>query len=192
VVCYCPDSDETILRHLAQTQQNVQSTKPQSTPRSSPPPTIESFTKMAKVLQEVFLCVYPISKLYTDDMGRFPVRAPSGNQYVMIAYHTDGNLILQQAFLTKADKHCIPAFNTIIAWLAAHWLLADLNIRDNEASADFKRVITALWKTNSNLCCQTCKAERMIRHFKTTSPFLLVLMPHFHHTSGISSCPRPN
>jgi hypothetical protein len=41
-----------------------------------------------------------------------------------------------------ADKHCIPAFNTIMAWLAACRLLVNLNIRDNEASADFKQVIT--------------------------------------------------
>jgi hypothetical protein len=68
------------------------------------------------------------------------------NRYVMIAYHTDGNLILQQAFQTKADKHCIPAFNTIMAWLAACGLLVDFNIRDNEASA-VKQVITEPWKT---------------------------------------------
>jgi hypothetical protein len=98
VAHYCPNSDETILGHLAQMRQNVQSTKPQLMPRSSPPPTIESPTPLAKALQEVFLPVYPISKLYTDDTGRFPVRACLGNQYVMIAYHTDGNLIVQQAF----------------------------------------------------------------------------------------------
>jgi hypothetical protein len=56
----------------------------------------------------------------------------------MIAYHTDGSLILQQAFQTKADKCRIPAFNTLMARLATCGLLVDLNIRDNEASADFK------------------------------------------------------
>jgi hypothetical protein len=69
----------------------------------------------------------------------------------MIAYHTGGNLILQQAFQTKADKHRIPAFNTIMARLATHGFLVDLNIRDNEASADFKQVITELWKTKFQL-----------------------------------------
>ncbi len=131
VACYCPDSDETILRHLAQTQQNVQSTKPQSTPRTSPPPAIKAPALLANALQEVFPHVYPISKLCTDDTGGFPVQACLGNQYVMIAYPMDGNLILQQAFQTKADKDCIPAFNTIMARLAACRLLVDLNIRDN-------------------------------------------------------------
>ncbi len=36
MACYCPNSDETILRYLAQTQQNVRSIKPQSTPRIRP------------------------------------------------------------------------------------------------------------------------------------------------------------
>jgi hypothetical protein len=49
----------------------------------------------------------------------------------MIAYHMDRSLILQQAFQTKANKHCIPAFNTIMARLAAHRLSVDLNIGDN-------------------------------------------------------------
>jgi hypothetical protein len=106
---------------------------------------------LVKALQEVFLRVYPISKLYTHDTGRFPIWVHSGNQYVMIAYHTEENLILQQLFQTKADKHSICAFNTIMARLAACELLVDLNIRDNEASADFKQVITESWKTKFQL-----------------------------------------
>jgi hypothetical protein len=74
-------------------------------------------------------------------MGRFPIQARSGNQYVMIAYHMDGNLILQQASQTKANKHRIPAFNIIMERLAARGLSVDLK-SDNEASADFKQVIT--------------------------------------------------
>ena len=61
----------------------------------------------------------PLSKLYTNDTGRFPVRAHSGNQYVMIAFHSDGNLILQQAFKTKHNPHCIVAYNSIMTRLAA-------------------------------------------------------------------------
>ncbi len=72
VAHHCPNSDETILGHLAQMQQNVQSTKPQLTPRSSPPLTIESPTPLDEASQEVFLRVYSIIKLYTDDTGRFP------------------------------------------------------------------------------------------------------------------------
>jgi hypothetical protein len=77
----------------------------------------------------------------------------------------------------KAGKHRIPAFNTIMARLAACGLLVDLNIRDNEASADFKRVITKSWKTKFQLVPldmhQRNKAKRMIRHFKNHFLFIL-------------------
>ncbi len=166
VACYCPNSDETILRHLVQTCQNVQSTKPQLKSQPNPPLIIVIPVPLLEASQEVFLHVYPISKLYTDDTVRFPVQARSGNPYVMIAYHMDGNLILQQAFQMKANKHQIPAFNTIMERLAARGLSVDLNIRDNEASADFKRVITESWKTKFQLVPpdmhQRHKAKQMI------------------------------
>jgi hypothetical protein len=151
MACYCPDSDEMIFGHLAQTRQNVQSIKPQSKYGPNPSVIIKTSTPLPETSQEVFLHVDPISKLYTDDTGRFPVWARSGNQYVMIAYHMDGNLILEPTFQKKANKHSIPAFNTIMERLAACGLSVDLNIRDNEASADFKWVISESWKTKLQL-----------------------------------------
>jgi hypothetical protein len=77
----------------------------------------------------------------------------------------------------KADKHCIPAFNSIMTRLAARRLLVDLNIRENEASADFKQVITETWKTKFQLVLPDMhrrnKAKQMIRHFK--NHFLSIL-----------------
>jgi hypothetical protein len=154
-------------------RQNVQSTKPQSNSHPNPPLIIKTPTSLPKSSQEVFLH----SKLYTDDMGCFPIRVRLGNQYVMIAYHIDGNLILQKAFQTKANKHRISAFNTIMERLAAHGLSVDLNIRDNAATVDFKWVITESWKTKFQLVLPAMhrrnKAKRMIRHFK--NHFLSIL-----------------
>jgi hypothetical protein len=115
VARYCPDLDETILGHLAQTRQNVRSSKPPTVtrPLSAPQPPPDNNEK------EIFIKTYPLNKLFSDDTGWFPVRARSGNQYIMIAYHTAGNLILQQAFTIKAEKHRIPAFNNIMTRLTA-------------------------------------------------------------------------
>ncbi len=64
-----------------------------------------------------------------------------------------------------------------MARLAACGLSVDLNIRDNEASADFKQGIMESWKTKFQLVPpdmhQRNKAERMIRHFK--NHFLSIL-----------------
>ena len=60
----------------------------------------------------------------------------------MIAYHKEGNLILQQAFKSKKDVHWIAAYNAIMTRLAAKGLNVDLQIMDNKASAAYKQVIT--------------------------------------------------
>ncbi len=120
---------------------------------------------------------YPISKLYTDDTRRFPIRAQSGNQYVMIAYHKEGNLILQQPFKSKKDVHRITAYNVIMTQLAAKGLNVDLQIMDNEASAAYKQVITEKWKASFQLVPPDVhrrnRAERAIRTFK--DHFLAIL-----------------
>ena len=46
-----------------------------------------------------------LETLYTNNMGRFPIRAQSGNQYFMLAYHAGANAILVQPFKTKANHH---------------------------------------------------------------------------------------
>ena len=169
---YCPDSDETIMGHLAQQRQNIRSTKPK-TPFASPPPSAAPQAPS----NELFIRVLPISKLYTDDTGRFPVKARSGNQYVMIAHHADGNLILQQAFKTRSDKHRIEAYNAIMTRLAARGLVVDLQILDNEASAAYKHAITVTWKCKFQLVPPDMhrrnRAERAIRTFK--DHFLAIL-----------------
>ncbi len=88
VARYCQDSDETILGHLAQTRQNVRSFKPLpvTRPPFTPPPPPDDNKK------EIFIKIYPLNRLFSDDTGRFPVCARSGNQYIMITYHTAGNL----------------------------------------------------------------------------------------------------
>ena len=78
----------------------------------------------------------PISKLYTDDTGRFPIYARSGNQYIMIAYHCDANLILAEPFSSRNDTHRLLAYEKIRKWLTDNKLIVDLKILYNEASAE--------------------------------------------------------
>jgi hypothetical protein len=126
---------------------------------------------------QVVVVTQPLSKLFTDDTGRFPVRARSGNQYVMIAFHAVGNLILQQAFKTKSDRHRIAAYNSIMTRLAARGLSVDLQILDNEASAAYKDAITFKWNATFQLVLPDMhwrnRAERAIRTFK--DHFLAIL-----------------
>jgi hypothetical protein len=142
---YCPNVNKTLLQHLAQHQQcqNVRSTKPKwPTPLSLPALPTAAPICMDVPSNQVFIKVYPLSRLYTDDTGCFPIRACLGNQYIMIAFHANGNLILQQAFKSKSDRHQIAAYNAIMTCLAARGLLVDLQILKNKARAAYKEAIT--------------------------------------------------
>ena len=64
---YCPSSDETIKGHLSQVRQGLRSTKPKGPPPPTPPNLPSPPSKEMHIWSE------PISKLFTDDMGCFPV-----------------------------------------------------------------------------------------------------------------------
>ena len=95
----------------------------------------------------------------------------------MIAFHADGNLILQQAFKTKSDRHRIAAYNSIMTRLAARGLSVDLQILDNEASSAYKEAITFKWNATFQLVPPDMHrrdwAERAICTFKVH--FLAIL-----------------
>ena len=96
-------------------------------------------------IKELHIWDKPISKLYTDYYGRFPIRSRSGNEYIMISYHCDSNTILQAPFSNIKDKHRIRAYNSIIRRLSDKRHQVDVQILDNEVSADFKRTIVEDW-----------------------------------------------
>jgi hypothetical protein len=48
----------------------------------------------AEQADSLHLLEVPLNKLFTNDTGHFPVRARSGHQYIMVAYHFNANTIL--------------------------------------------------------------------------------------------------
>ena len=79
---YYTKATATIMGPLFQKIQRVRSNRPKL------PTTISTDQQPPQVCSnEVYILVTPISKLYTDDTGRFPIHSCNGNQYLMIAYH---------------------------------------------------------------------------------------------------------
>jgi hypothetical protein len=87
------------------------------------------------------------------------------------------NLILQQAFKSKSDRHRIAAYNAIMTCLAARGLLVDLQILNNKPSTAYKEAITFKWNTKFKLVPPDMhrrnQAERAIHTFK--DHFLAIL-----------------
>jgi len=168
---HCPNSDETIKGHLTQVRQGIRSTKPK------PPPQPPQPAPPATPSKELHIWTEPISKLFTDDMGRFPVRSRSGNQYIMLAYHCDSNAILVEPFQSRADRHRIPAYTRLMSRLQARGHTVDHQVLDNECSAEYIRTITEDWKATYQLVPPNVHrrnlAERAIQTFK--AHFLSIL-----------------
>ena len=72
---YFPSATSTIMGQLLQKIQGVRSTKTKLTATSPPDPKLPQVQS-----NELHIHVTPISKLYTDNTGRFPIHEHSGNQ----------------------------------------------------------------------------------------------------------------
>ena len=153
------------MLNLVQKRQGVRSTRPKLPTTSSPDQQLSRVRS-----NELYIQVTPISKLYNDDTGRFPVHACSGNQYIMIAHQCDANLILAGPFTSRKDKNRLLAYDNIMRRLLNNKLTVDLQILDNEASAEYKRAITEKWNANYQLVPpnthRSNAAERTICTFK--------------------------
>ena len=85
---YHPTTTETLKGHMTQARQGVRSTNLKTTPykptRSVSP---LSSNIPATTSNELYVVVDPVSKLYTYEMGRSPIRSRSGHRYIMLALH---------------------------------------------------------------------------------------------------------
>ena len=90
---------------MVQTRQGVRSTKPKQPHKrgAGELSDIDEPTPGDSV-NEFYVRVLHKNVLYTSDTGRFPIRARSGNQYVMVAYHSS-NVILVDPFSSRKDNN---------------------------------------------------------------------------------------
>ena len=137
------------MGHLVPKRQGFRSTKP----KPPKPPAKSSSEEPIPWIRsnELFLQVTPMSKLYNDDTVLFPIHTRSGNQYIMITYHCDDNLILEVTFKSRKYTHRILEYDKLMQRLRDHELIVDLQILYNEASTDYKRVIKKKWNANYKL-----------------------------------------
>ena len=89
---------------------------------------------------DITLCEIPISRIFTDDTGRFHPRAASGNQYLMVALHSS-NATLVQPFATEKDAHRIAAYQAVYTRLRTAAQPPTLHLMDNECSGVFRQAI---------------------------------------------------
>ena len=145
---YCPSSEETVKCHLTQAKQGIRSTKTGPPSLLTPP---NNGKKHPKSIKELHLWVKPISMLYIDNTGRFPVRSHIVNLYLMVAYHCNTNAILIEPFQIQEDRHRIPAYTGIMTRLKTRSHVIDNQVLDNEASKEYRRHVTNIWAATYQL-----------------------------------------
>ena len=83
---YCPTSTKTTRGHMNQTWQGLHATtRPCTTLNMDPAPPIPLTDLSVSPANELHVSAEPISKLYIDNSGRFPVRSRRRNQCIMIS-----------------------------------------------------------------------------------------------------------
>jgi hypothetical protein len=126
---------------------------------------------------ELYITDFPLAKLYTNNTGRLPIWARSGNQYITIIFHSHCNVILCAPYVNRSDKHLLAAYNSIMHRLANRGHNVDLQILDNEVSAKFKATIVDKWRVRYQLApldVHHCNAAKQaIQTFK--SHFLAII-----------------
>ena len=78
-----------------------------------------------------------ISTAYTDLTGRFPMRSSQGNQYVMVAYHYDANLIYGKAIKDRKAATLTDAWEHLHAIFSRAGAALNTYVMDNEISQEF-------------------------------------------------------
>ena len=133
---YCPVSVQSLQGHLTQYRQGARSTKPKPDP--------VPITLMTKSM-ELYITTEPISNLYTDDMGRFPVRSRSGNNFIMLSYYVDTNVFLVEPLKSHHKRHRLAAADRIMTRPTKRVHGVNLQILDKKCSAAYKLHIEEKW-----------------------------------------------
>ena len=90
---------------------------------------------------------HEVNTAYTDLTGRFPCRSSSGNEYVMIAYHYDGNCIVGKALKDRKKDTIRKTWQALHDTFKTAGVAPNTYVMDNEISLEF---ITTLEQNSVN------------------------------------------
>jgi hypothetical protein len=163
----------TAMVNMNQRRQNIRSIS-KAPIEKQPTPDTDLGTKK----HLVYAVIADQGQLYTDLMGKFPVRSSKGNSYVMVCYFYDCNYVQVITMQSRSASEWVKAYDIIHQELTVKGFKPKLQTLDNEASAALKNFFTAndvYFQLVPPRCHRRNAAERAIRNFKE------------HFVAGISS-----
>jgi hypothetical protein len=145
-------------------RQNIRSTS--KTPIEDVPTTDKN---LGTNIHFVYAVLVDQGQLYTDLMGKFPVRSSKGNSYVMFCYAYDCNHVNVVPMKLRSASEWVKAYDLIHQELTSKGFKPELQTLDNEASAALKHFFTTNdmeYQLVPPHCHRRNAAERAIQTFK--------------------------
>jgi hypothetical protein len=128
----------TSMVHMKKRQQNIRSTAKAPIADAAPPS-----TDLGTKTHLVYAVLVDQGQLYTDLMGKVPVRYSKGNSDVMVCYVYNCNYIKVIPMKSRSDSEWVKAYNSIHQELTVKGFKPKLKTLGNKASAALKNFFTA-------------------------------------------------
>ena len=114
---------------------------------TSPPPNIKTNDAAYIIINHD-----DTSVAYTNLTGRFPCKSSRGNEYILVAYHFDGNCIIGEPLKNRKAETITKAWQKIHDIFTLAGTAPNTYVMDNKISTEFT---TALTKKQHNLPIST-------------------------------------
>ena len=169
------DTEETAAGHLHRRRQGIQSTKKhKNNSIKDLEPELEGTATIKPDRKErVGVHLVDIAELNgiiaTDQTGRLPVTSQQGNQYIMVLYNYDSNVILAEAIKGRTDKKLIDGYEILYARIRKGGVEPVMQRLDNEASKALVHAIESKklkYQLASPYSHRMNPAERAVQSFK--------------------------
>ena len=150
LLLHLPKSEATILGHLHQQRQNIQSTKRKhnsTTNTDADSDAAHEFdlgnnddvvTTTTRAHVAMYTTFEPTGQIYSDQTGRFPTVSSRGYKYIMIVYDYDSNAILAEPLSSKAGAEQQRAYRKIHQYLTSCGFRPHLQRLDNKAPPEMQ------------------------------------------------------
>jgi hypothetical protein len=181
---------DTTMGHMNQRRQNIRSTS-KTTITSDIEDITTTTTNLGTKTHLVYAVLVDQGQLYTDLMGKFPVRSRKGNWYVMVCYVFDCNYFKVVPMKYRSASEWVKSYDHIHQELTAKGFKPKLQTLDNEASITFSLPMT--WDINfpPPIAIAATPLKELLELLKKTlwQGYPLLIQP-FHYICGTEFYPK--
>jgi hypothetical protein len=125
------------MGHMNQQQQNIRSNSKAPIDKQQTPDTY-----LGTNTHLVYTIIVDQGHLYTDLMGKFPVRSSRENYYMMVCYIYDYKYVTVISMKSRSTSEWIKAYDNVHQELTVKGFKPKLQTLDNDTSAAFKNFFT--------------------------------------------------